>query len=396
MREYLDIIQRVLDKGKLKHNRTGVDTLTIPSAYFEFDMSKGEYPLLTTRELPQKSIRVELEGFIKGITDKKWYQDRGCHYWDEWCNPQGLMDTLGRTSIGVSGEMVPIDFERNVAISLSQWWNNYKRNNRDSDGKLKMHKKVHTAVDLMKSSDYFKDPDKFFSEEGDLFWLGNKEFEEVYFTKEVDDAFVSKVMRLGQLLLFDLGPIYGFNWRHFGATYRGMNSERTSYDENFTDYSGVGVDQLKNMTDMLAKNPDDRRMLVTSWDPSKLHQMALPPCHYNFQVTVIDGKLNLAWNQRSVDTILGLPSNIASYALLHTQIARESHLEMGTLTGFLVDVQIYANHIEAAKEQVKREPRQLPTIDLPGFTSLYTWDHKQFELKDYNPHPKIENLSIAV
>ena len=111
----------------------------------------------------------------------------------------------------------------------------------------------------------------------------------------------------------DLGPIYGFQWRHFGADYK-------NYD---TDYSGQGIDQLKYVVDSLKNNPTDRRMIISAWNPTKLNEMALPPCHYSLQVTVTGDKLNLMWNQRSVDTFLGLPFNIASYGLLLEIIAKE-------------------------------------------------------------------------
>ncbi|MEK6857792.1 MAG: thymidylate synthase, partial [Nanoarchaeota archaeon] len=125
----------------------------------------------------------------------------------------------------------------------------------------------------------------------------------------------------------DLGPIYGFQWRHYGANYEGV----------FSDYEGKGVDQLKEVIKLIKNKPDDRRMIVTAWNPMQMDQMALPACHYGFQCYVGDGKLNLAWNQRSVDTMLGLPFNIASYAMLLHLIAKETNLKEGKLVGFLGD-----------------------------------------------------------
>src|SRR3989338_8968999 len=129
----------------------------------------------------------------------------------------------------------------------------------------------------------------------------------------------------------DLGPVYGFHWRHFNAPY-------THHDVNYT---GQGIDQLHQLVQTLKTNPSDRRMIVCAWNPSMLHQMALPPCHYAFQVTVINDRLNLLWNQRSVDTMLGLPFNIASYGLLLHLLAKESNLKEGKLIGQLGDVHIY-------------------------------------------------------
>lgn len=185
----------------------------------------------------------------------------------------------------------------------------------------------------------------------------------------------------------DLGPIYGFQWRHFGAPY---------YNHN-TEYINQGVDQLKNIVDTLKKNPHDRRMIVSAWNPKAMDEMGLPPCHYAYQITVINGRLNLLWNQRSVDTMLGLPFNIASYALLLHLLAKESRLQEGKLVGFLADVHIYVNHIDGAKEQLTRDPYtyQLPQIQTEPFTSIFDWEAKHSTIVGYQSHPKI-SFEIAV
>lgn len=185
----------------------------------------------------------------------------------------------------------------------------------------------------------------------------------------------------------DLGAIYGFQWRHFNASYENYDS----------DYTNKGVDQLKNLVETLKKNPNDRRMLVMTWNPSMLDEMALPPCHYGFQVTVINKRLNLMWNQRSVDTMLGLPFNIASYGLLLHLLAKESGFKEGKLIGFLGDVHIYKNHIEGAEEQLKRDPDQyeLPQIKTSNFTSIFTWKYQDSEVENYKSYPRIK-FDIAV
>lgn len=185
----------------------------------------------------------------------------------------------------------------------------------------------------------------------------------------------------------DLGPIYGFQWRHFNAPY-----------ENFDhDYAGQGVDQLKKVIETLKTNPRDRRMIVSAWNPSMLGEMALPPCHYAFQVTVINGKLNLLWNQRSVDTMLGLPFNIASYGLLLHLLAKEANLKEGRLVGFLADVHVFENHLEGAKEQLSRDPElyPLPKIETANFTSIFDWKAEDTQLLNYQSYPKIA-FEIAV
>jgi thymidylate synthase len=290
MRQYLDIVQNVLDNGQEKDDRTGIGTIAIPGALFQHDLKNG-FPLLTTKKVPFRLIATELEFFIKGITDKQWLIDRNNHIWDEWAHPK-------KAPYG-----------------------------HDEESKKRMREER------------------------------------------------------------DLGPIYGFQWRHFGAPY-------VSYD---TDYTGQGVDQLQNLVNTLKKNPTDRRMIVNSWNPVMLPEMGLPPCHYCYQVTVIKGRLNLFWNQRSVDTMLGLPFNIASYALLLHLLAKEAGLEEGVLTGFLADVHIYKNHQAGAREQLTRDPNmyKLPTLVTENFTSIFDWKAEDTQVVGYESYPKIA-FEIAI
>lgn len=174
----------------------------------------------------------------------------------------------------------------------------------------------------------------------------------------------------------DLGLIYGTQWRNF-------------HDPSGCDWGHGSVDQLKNVVDTLKKNPMDRRMIVSAWNPFALNKMSLPPCHYSWQVTVIDEYLNLAWNQRSVDTCCGLPQNVASYALLLHLLAKESGLKEGKLIGFLMDTHIYSNHIGGVKKQLMQEIFKLPTIKTNKFTSIFDWSYEDTELLDYKCSPPI-------
>jgi thymidylate synthase len=235
------------------------------------------FPLLTSRKLPFKSTKVELEFFIKGLRSKKWLQDRGCHYWDLWANPK----------------IVPYA--------------------NDEETKKKM-----AAED-------------------------------------------------------DLGLIYGTQWRAFG-------------DPD----SSNKIDQIQSLVNTLKKNPSDRRMIVTAWNPLALPYAALPSCHYGFQVTVIGDKLNLAWNQRSVDTCCGLPQNIASYALLLHLLAKEAGLREGKLIGFLMDTHIYANHMDGVKKQLAQATHELPTVKTDKFTSILDWEYGDTELVGYQPSEPIK------
>jgi len=185
----------------------------------------------------------------------------------------------------------------------------------------------------------------------------------------------------------DLGPLYGWQWRHFGAAYE-------NYDSG---YEGKGVDQLKRLIYTLKTNPSSRQMVVMAWNPVDVDKVIPPFCHYGFQVTVIDGKLNLFWNQRSVDVALGLPFNIASYATLLHLLAKETGLAEGKLTGFLADTHIYLNHIDGLKEQLARDPEMypLPQIQTNNFASIFVWSAEDTSILNYQSHPKIA-FEIAV
>lgn len=288
MQAYLEIVQRILDHGVRKTNRTGVDAITLPGAMFEHDLKDG-FPLLTTKSVPFRLIASELEFFIKGITDKEWLRSRNNHIWDEWCSP----------------DKVP----------------------------------------------YGHDPQ----------------------TREK------------MLAERELGPIYGWQWRNFGAKY-------VAWDQPAL---GEGIDQLSNVVEKLRSNPDDRRMLVSAWNPVDFDRMALPPCHYGFQVTVVDNKVNLMWNQRSVDVALGLPFNIASYALLLHLLARGSGFEEGRLVGFLADTHIYVNHVEGLRSQLERTPFPLPRVVTEHFSDVFHWSYTDSRVVDYQHHPKIA-FDIAI
>ena len=276
--QYLNLVKRIIKNGKYKTNRTGIGAYTIPHAMIQHDMSLG-FPILTTKKMGFKSISVELEGFINGITDKQWYIDRKCSIWNEWCNPEKIPTGL---------------------------------NNEEK-----------------------------------------KEFQK----KEVD-----------------LGKIYGYQWRNF-------NSE--------------GYDQLKKNIDILKTDPDNRRMLVTAWNPNQLNQMALPPCHVLHHLNVIEDTLHLCWFQRSVDTMLGLPYNLASYALLLHLYCKESGLKEGLVSGFLSDVHIYENHIDGAKIQMERTPLLLPKIETSNFTSIFDWNHTNTKVIGYTSHERM-NFEVAI
>ena len=177
----------------------------------------------------------------------------------------------------------------------------------------------------------------------------------------------------------ELGPIYGKQWRDWQS-------------QKFNVAKGEGyllqIDQIAKLIVDLKKNPDSRRLMVSAWNVGEIEEVVLPPCHYGFQCYVQDGKLSLMWNQRSCDTFLGIPFNIASYATLLLLLCEETGLEAGELIGNLGDVHLYKNHIQQAKEQIVREPFPLPTIELSNVDILNgEWD---YEIKGYEYHPTIK------
>jgi thymidylate synthase len=176
----------------------------------------------------------------------------------------------------------------------------------------------------------------------------------------------------------DLGPVYGKQWRSF----EGANGET--------------VDQITWLINEIKRNPDSRRLVVSAWHPVDLPKMALSPCHCLFQFYVADGKLSCQLYQRSADTFLGVPFNIASYALLTMMIAQVCDLELGDFVHSFGDVHLYSNHIEQAHLQLSREPRPLPTLTInPSVKNIFDFQFEDFTLENYNPHPHIK-AAVAV
>ena len=294
MKQYLDLLKRVKEEGTRKKTRTGIDTLSVTGAMFEFDMSTGKFPLLTSKKMGVKSIFAELEFFIKGIHNKKWLQDRNCKIWNEWCDPRKVL--------------------------------------------------------------YGK-----------------------------DDATKQKMLEEDEL-----GRIYGVQWNSFGG-----GKTWDYYDPHIVEdetrmmlllKEKQGINQLKNAIETLKVNPFDRRMIVMAWNPLDLDKMALPPCHYGFQLLSDGEYVDLLWNQRSCDLPLGIPFNIASYAMLLKLICTQVNMKPGKLIGFLADVHIYENQLEGVEEQLKREPLELPTLDVIKTKedwTIWDWEYTDYQLKNY-------------
>ena len=274
MKQYLDLIQHVIDHGITKEDRTGTGTKSVFGYQMRFDLNDG-FPMVTTKKLHLKSIIHELLWFLKGDTNIAYLKENGVKIWDAWANENG-----------------------------------------------------------------------------------------------------------------DLGPVYGYQWRN---------------------WNGDGIDQIKEVVETIKHNPDSRRMIVSAWNPSVLpdtslsfaenvanNKAALPPCHAFFQFYVSEGKLSCQLYQRSADIFLGVPFNIASYALFTMMIAQVTGLKYGDFIHTFGDAHIYSNHMEQIELQLSRDPRPLPKMIInPEIKNIFEFSFKDFNLVDYEPHPHIRG-SVAV
>ena len=183
----------------------------------------------------------------------------------------------------------------------------------------------------------------------------------------------------------DLGPVYGRQWRAFPAlepTGQLMNGEPL--------FTGASVDQITQLVDMIKETPDSRRLIVSAWNPADVPNMALPPCHTIWQVRVLNGKLHLQLYQRSADMFLGVPFNIASYALLQVMLAHVTGYEVGDFVHSLGDAHIYSNHMEQVKLQLSRQPKALPSVRIKrDVSSIFDFRYEDFEIEGYDPDPAI-------
>ena len=273
MQQYLDLLQKILDEGEVKEDRTGTGTRSFFGHQMRFNLNDG-FPLLTTKKIFFKGVIHELLWFLNGSTDNNELKDNGVHIWDEWEDESG-----------------------------------------------------------------------------------------------------------------DLGPIYGYQWRQW-------------LDQN----SGESIDQIQNVIDQLRNNPSSRRIIVSAWnvadlpdesispqDNVKNNKMALAPCHALFQFFVSQGALSCQLYQRSCDTFLGLGFNIASYSLLTHMLAQQCDLNVGDFIWTGGDVHLYLNHMEQAKEQLSREPYELPKLNIKRKPdSIYDYAYEDFELVNYQCHPHIK------
>jgi thymidylate synthase len=359
---YLRLLKDILDNGVQKQDRTGTGTISVFGRQIRHKMSEG-FPLLTTKKMPFKTMVTELLWFLRGDTNIKYLVDNNCHIWDG--------DAYKAYEKWYDTEVVNLPFDK---------------------------------------------PKRFTQEE---------------FIKAIslDDDFAK---RWGEL-----GPIYGKQWRNWRT-----GKIRSISGKDWDGCEPIVIDQIQNLINDLKTNPDSRRLMVNAWNVGELDQMVLPPCHYGFQVYTREltweerinwvekntdeytklkqnyfleevwkestpkRAISLMWNQRSVDTFLGLPFNIASYGLLLEIIAREVNMVPDELIGNLGDVHLYSNHIEQAKEQITREPMKLPELQcldeyhylmdeelvglIPFNEKIEKFRPDFFKVNNYESHPTIK------
>ncbi|MGI8676553.1 MAG: thymidylate synthase [Nocardioidaceae bacterium] len=259
MREYLDLVSRVLDEGVAKADRTGTGTLSVFGHQMRFDLGRG-FPLVTTKKVHVRSVVAELLWFLQGSTNVAWLREQGVTIWDEWADEAG-----------------------------------------------------------------------------------------------------------------ELGPVYGRQWR------------------SWPEPGGGSIDQLRGVVDTIRRDPDSRRLVVSAWNVADIPRMALAPCHALFQFYVADGRLSCQLYQRSADVFLGVPFNIASYALLTHMVAATTGLEPGDFVHTFGDAHLYVNHLEQAREQLQRSPRPMPELWLdPAVVDIDGFDMESVKVSGYDPYPAIK------
>jgi thymidylate synthase len=354
-KQYQELLKDILDNGIKKKDRTGTGTVSVFGRQIRHKMSDG-FPLLTTKKMAWKTMVTELLWFLRGDTNIKYLVDNNCHIWD-----------------GDAYQAYIKRYNKGEYVGKTKLLENSKKNRTLTEPFT-----IEEFIDKIKT----------------------------------DDEFAKK--------WGELGPIYGKQWRNWDTKqFESLN------DGNFGHkYNDVPIDQIANLINDLKTNPDSRRLMVNSWNVGELDQMVLPPCHYGFQVYTrelsdderqglyavytedsygVDGKLtspltidwvktpkraiSLMWNQRSCDVPLGIPMNISSYGLLLMMIADEVNMIPEELIGNLGDCHIYLNQMDGVKEQIGREPFELPTVYVRD--GIHCSSVNDVILENYQSHPKI-------
>jgi thymidylate synthase len=350
-KQYQELLQDIIDNGVKKEDRTGTGTTSVFGRQIRHNMSEG-FPLLTTKKMPFKTIVTELLWFLRGDTNIKYLVDNNCHIWDGDAYKNYIFNSEWFPISSVSGGFIGTKANSDEIMTQELFINKIK----------------------------------------------------------TDDEFANK--------WGELGPIYGKQWRKW----KGKLIDKSKEFNAHTAWVPEQIDQIQNLINELKQNPDSRRLMVNAWNVGELDQMVLPPCHYGFQVYTRELNLNeridfhnkgsinkssdyfhehlddmgvpkraisLMWNQRSVDTFLGLPFNIASYGMLLSLLADEVNMIPEELIGNLGDTHLYSNHIDQSEEQISREPKPyLPKLKLSNVDILN--GEFDYEILHYHFHPAIK------
>ena len=434
MKQYLDLLTKILTEGKIKKTRTGIDTLSISGAMLEFDMSTGKFPLLTTKKMGVKTIFSELEMFIKGITSKKFLQDRNSNIWNAWCNPlkvpystdpeqQKLMaaeDDLGPI-YGFNGNYwdagqdnyIPVKRRLLTGNTNCQTVNDYESVWDSAIYAAQYSVKERAIVESYWFRDLYG---------SDIFNRLLKIYEKLIRTDTIlprkwayIGTFLKDCTKMPGWVAFLRNPdLYTLDNTYYGSNGYSLETcvwlpveEQDHYrlidrhnNSDTLQRFPLPINQLQNVIDTLKTDPTSRRMIVSYWNPALLPQMALPPCHYCYEFLSDGESVDLLFTMRSVDGFLGMPFDIAHYAMLLLLICTQVKMKPGKLIGFFADTHLYVNHLEQVKEQLTRTPYDSPTIKITNAVNyddwtIWDWKYTDFTLENYQCHPAIK-APIAV